>query len=320
MPTKREIREKLEQTQEISVEEIQDALKEHDVNAYDDLDVPNFQTSKVTPFKKITENDEEDEPVGNAKLDKTIKIIIGTIILVVFVLIAIVTANIMNSTNTEETPSNTSTPATETTATSETQSGSTSSTTLDYYYEQAVRTAITNKLDDLYDTDGYTKPSSEQFIINGSQNKLTVSFTLTVGDSYSKNYTMPAEFQLEWNGDENKYDVVSYTIDDSEAIKSGFKAHTSKKQAEKKTQSASTEGSEVSNFEVTVRNSVTVTITCKGSGTVTAYAIAEDGTTTELASTSGGTTTKTVKLDSGKYKLVLYATENAGYSWNYTLG
>ena len=319
MPTKREIREKLEQTQEIDAEEIQKELeKENESENFEGLDVPNFQTSKVKPFKKIIQEDELDEDVEDVKLDKSLKIIIGTVIIAVIVMIAIVTVNITNSnvsdnSNAEQTPITTAEPVSTTEAES-------TSTTLDYFYEQAVRTAITNKLDELYDSDGYTKPSTEQISISGNQNKLTASFTLTVGDSYSKNYTMPAEFQLEWNEEDDKYDVTSYTIDDSEAVKSGFKAHTSKKQAEKTAKSATTEGSEVSNFEVTVRNSVTVTITGKGSGTVTAYAISEDGTTTELASVSGGTTTKTVDLEAGQYKLVLYATEDAGYSWNYTLG
>lgn len=319
MPTKREIREKLEQTQEIDVVEIQKELKkENESENFNDLDVPNFQASKVKPFKKIIQEDELDEDVEDVKLDKSLKIIIGTVIIAVIVMIAIVTVNITNSnvsdnSNAEQTPITTAEPV----STTETES---TSTTLDYFYEQAVRTTITNKLDELYDSDGYTKPSTDQISISGNQNKLTASFTLTVGDSYSKNYTMPAEFQLEWNEEDDKYDVTSYTIDDSEAVKSGFKAHTSKKQAEKTAKSATTEGSEVSNFEVTVRNSVTVTITGKGSGTVTAYAISEDGTTTELASVSGGTTTKTVDLESGQYKLVLYATEDAGYSWNYTLG
>ena len=332
MPTKRELRElkEQEQTQQLSVDEIQKEVEKAEAeDEYEGLDVPNFTSRAESPRKaveKFVESDDDDDlDVEEVAMDKPLKIMIGAVISVVLVVIAIVTVNLINtdpsaSQNTTDTvatvtPTVTSETEQEATATPETDSGS-----LDYYYEQSAISAITNKLDDLYDVDGYTKPSSEQISISGNQNKLTASFTLTVGDSYSKNYTMPAEFQLEWNEDDDKYDVTAYTIDDSEAVKSGFKAHTSKKQAEKTAKSATTEGSEVSNFEVTVRNSVTVTITGKGSGTVTAYAISEDGATTELASVSGGTTTKTVDLEAGQYKLVLYATEDAGYSWNYTLG
>lgn len=330
MPTKREMREKLEQTQEIDTEEIQKALEtETSSDTHDDLDVPNFQSHADAVRKAINEDlsdDIDDEyEAEDLKMDKPLKIMIGCVIAVILIVIAVVTVNLINtdpseSQNTDDaiatvTPIATSEAEEEATATPET-----ASTSLDYYYAQSAISAVTSKLDDLYDTDGYTKPSAEQIKVTGNKDKLTASFTLTIGDSYSKNYTMPAEFQLEWNEDADKYEVTSYTIDDSEAVKSGFKAHTSKKQAEKTAKSATTEGSEVSNFEVTVRNSVTVTITGKGSGTVTAYAISEDGTTTELASVSGGTTTKTVDLESGQYKLVLYATEDAGYSWNYTLG
>lgn len=333
MPTKREMREALEQeqeqTQEISVEEIKEELekeeKEQVQNDMNDLDVPNF-TPKVKSVKKILEedmsgyDDDEDNEFGKLKFDKPLKIMIISLIGIVMILIAIVTVDLIN-TDSKDVISKMDTVVTSVPETTTEPEETAPSTKLDYYYEQRVLTAIVNQLNDDYGTSGYTKPTSEQLTIDGSQQSLTVSFNLTVGDAYKKNYVMPAEFKLAWNDDEDCYDVTSYTIDDSEAVKSGFKAHTSKKEAEKTAkESANTEGSEVSNFEVTVRNSVTVTITGKGSGTVTAYAISEDGTTTELASVSNGTTTKTVSLESGQYKLVLYATENAGYSWNYQLG
>lgn len=331
MPTKRELREKLEQeqTQQISVDEINKELeKEEKAQHQDDmkdLDIPNF-TSKVKPIKKLLKDDfdncNEDDETNELKVDKPLKIMIISLIAIVLILIAIVTVNLVN-TDTKDVPSKmnaitTSVP--DASATTETEEKD-SSTELDYYYKQSVLTTIVNQLNDDYGTDGYTKPTSDQLTINGNQQSLTVSFNLTVGDAYGKNYIMPAEFKLVWNNEDSCYDVASHIIDDSEAVKSGFKAHTSKKKAEKTTkEAANKEGSEVSNFEVTVRNSVTVTITGKGSETVTAYAISKDGTTIELASVNGGTTTKTVKLESGQYKLVLYATENAGYSWNYSLG
>lgn len=330
MPTKRELREKLEQeqTQQISVDEIKKEIeKEETAQPQDDmkdLDIPNF-TSKVKPIKKLLkdnfDNCNEDYETNELKVDKPLKIMIISLIAIVLILIAIVTVNLVNP-NTKDATSKmdaitTSVP--DASATTETEEKD-SSTELDYYYKQSVLTTIVNQLNAYYGTDGYTKPTSDQLTINGSQQSLTVSFNLTVGDAYGKNYVMPAEFELVWNNEDSCYDVASHTIDDSEAVKSGFKAHTSKKKAEKAIKEvANKKGSEVSNFEVTVRNSVTVTITGKGSGTVTAYAISEDGTTTELASVNSGTTTKTVKLESGQYKLVLYATENAGYSWNYSL-
>lgn len=278
----------VEDTQELSIEEVIKAEKKLNV-----------------PYQDYEDDDEET-------LSKPMLVAIVAIISIVGILIIFVCLSIFTTSNTD---TNTTTEPIATATTEATEQ----TTELDYYYKQAVLTAITTQLDEDYDVDGYTRPSSEQIKITGTQNAPTATFQLTVGDAYKKNYVMPAEFQLEWD-DEGKYEIVSYTVDDSEAVKSGFKAHTSKKQAEKATANATTEGSEVSNFEVTVRNSVTVTITGKGSGTVTAYAISEEGNTTELASTSGGTVTKTVDLPSGQYKLVLYATEDAGYSWNYQLG
>lgn len=291
----------LESTQEISVEEIQKANEEYDI--------PSFVQSQHL------DDDEEQEECEELESTPSIKIAIYILIAFVTAIIVIVGFNIVSSSNTS---TNKETEAVATTTPDATEN---TEVELDYFYKQNALTAINSKLTELYEADGYTKPSSEQITLSGTQNNLVAKFDVTVGTAYKKNYVMPAEFNLTWDDELNSYYVSSYTIDDSEAVKSGFKTHTSKKEAEKTAkESANTEGSEVSNFEVTVRNSVTVTITGKGSGTVTAYAISEDGTTTELASVSGGTTTKTVSLESGQYKLVLYATENAGYSWNYQLG
>ena len=128
------------------------------------------------------------------------------------------------------------------------------------------------------------------------------------------------EYGSEWDAEGQTYSITNFTADDSNAETSEFKSHSSKKQAKKQAEKSTVEGKQVSNFTVNITNSVTVNITSKGEGEVSAYAIAEDGTRTLLASVSNGTASETVKLESGAYELVLYAVDGVGYSWNYNLG
>lgn len=256
----------------------------------------------------LEEYDDEDDDYeeDNHKLP----IIIGIIILVIFLLLIgmfLLFKNLgSDSSDAEATP----TPSTQATATTES-----SSTTLDYYYLQSANTAIIAQLDNDYSS-GYTKPNIDQFKVTGSQTNPTITFDLTIGSSSQTNYIVPAEFHLSWDSSNSKYNITTYSIDDKEAKASGWdpsSAETAKKENQ------TTTGSQVSSFDVSVSSSVTVSVTSKSDGKVTAYAIAEDGTMTELATAQNNQVSQTVSLDPGNYTLALYAEEGTGYSWSYNI-
>ncbi len=243
--------------------------------------------------------------------DHKLPIIIGIIIFVIFLLLIgmfLLFKNLGSDTSDAET---TPTATTEATASSE----STSSNTLDYYYLQSANTAIIAQLDNDYNT-GYTKPNIDQFKVSGSQTNPTITFDLTIGSSSQTNYIVPAEFHLSWDSTNNKYNITTYSIDDKEAKATEWDP-SSNESAKKENQT--TTGSQVSSFEVSISTSVTVSVTSKSSGKVTAYAIGEDGSMTELATASNNTVSQTVSLDAGNYTLALYAEEGTGYSWSYNI-
>lgn len=261
----------------------------------------------------LEEYDDEDDDYeeDNHKLP----IIIGIIILVIFLLLIgmfLLFKNIgSDSSEAEAIP--TPSASAEATATAES-----ASTTLDYYYLQSANTAIIAQLDNDYNS-AYTKPNIDQFKVTGTQASPTIKFDLTIGSTSQTNYIVPAEFHLTWDESNSKYNITTYSIDDKEAKASGWdpsSAETAKKENQATT---TTTGSQVSSFDVTVSSSVTVSVTSKSDGKVTAYAIASDGTMTELASAQNGQVSQTVNLDSGNYTLALYAEDGTGYSWSYNI-
>lgn len=269
MPTKRELRE-LEETQEFEMPDLEDFN--------DGLDIPEFKNTSSNRVSQLNEirNDDEQESFIESKRP----MIIGIIILLIFI-ICIGMIAIFHSISKDATTDGAIATPTPTVETDETNN------TLDYYYLQAANTAIVAQLNEDYGTD-YTKPSTDQYEISGSQAKPVIKFDLTVGDACKKNYIMPAEFDLSWNSNTSSYDVLDYTINEDEAIASGWKSNSSKKEAKKQTENVATKGSQVSSFDVAIRNNITVSVTSKGSGTVTAYAIDSDGNKTELASSTNG--------------------------------
>ena len=154
MPTKRELREALEeketeqeQTQQLSVEEIQKEVEKTETgNDYASLDVPNF-TQLADSVRKnvenIVESDGTDDgyEVEDTAMDKPLKIMIGCVVAVVLVVIAVVTVNLINtepstSKNTGDAIA-TVTPATfEEDEEEPTATPKTSNNSLDYYYAQ----------------------------------------------------------------------------------------------------------------------------------------------------------------------------------------
>lgn len=252
------------------------------------------------------EDDDDDYEEENHKLP----IIIGIIILVIFLLLIGMFLLFKNLGSDQSEAETTPTPSAsaEATATSE-------STVLDYYYLQSANTAIIAQLDNDYNT-GYTKPSIDQFNVTGSQANPTITFNLTIGSASQTNYIVPAEFHLTWDSSNSKYNITTYSIDDKEAKASDWDPSSSET-AKKENQQ--TTGTQVSSFDVSVSSSVTVSVTSKSDGKVTAYAIAEDGTKTELATAANSTVTQTVSLDAGNYTLALYAEEGTGYSWSYNI-
>ncbi len=254
-------------------------------------------------------DDDDDYEEDNHKLP----IIIGIIILVIFLLLIgmfLLFKNLgSDSSEAESTP--TPSASAEASATSES-----SSTTLDYYYLQSANTAIIAQLDNDYDS-AYTKPNIDQFKVTGTQASPTIKFNLTIGSTSQTNYVVPAEFHLTWDESNSKYNITTYSIDDKEAKASGWDPSSS--ETAKKESQTTTTGSQVSSFDVTVSSSVTVSVTSKSDGKVTAYAIASDGTMTELATAQNGQVSQTVNLSPGSYTLALYAEDGTGYSWSYNI-
>lgn len=304
MPTKRELRE-TEDTVQLDLDEIK--------KAEDSIDIPDF-ANKYYDERPYSKNIKPQKPDEEDAPDDRKPLIVGIVIFAVFLIISFSVIGCRKAKNAKQDKPE-ATPAVSEVETAE----PTHEPTLDYFYTQQANTAIISKLNEEYGTD-YTKPNTSQFKISGSEQSPSINFDLTVGDTFKKNYVMPAHFELAWDEESQKYTITDCSIDETEAVKSGFKSHTSKKESKKQAKAISEDGKEVSNFNVTVVNSVTVTITSKGSGTVTAYAAAEDGTKTKLASVSDGTTTKTVDLESGNYQLLLYVSDGTGYSWSYELG
>ena len=231
--------------------------------------------------------------------------IIGIVILIVFLFILFIVLGMKSCNNTVEVEQNDSS-----------STDKSSDTKLDYFYVQQAATAINSTLTDKYGASGFTKPTTEQYKISGQQSSPTIEFTLTVTENgVTKN--VPCKFNLSYNEEDQTYKVVDYTIDDSKAEVSNFKPNTSEEEAKK--QAIASTGTKVSSYDISVSNSVTVTITSKGSGTVRAVAVASDGNETEIASVTDGTETKTADLEAGDYELALYADEGTGYSWSYTI-
>lgn len=331
MPTKRELRE-LEDTVQLSAAEIERAEKEAEKQMdSDDISIPVFANRESKNFEKPTAQDvpkvqpkveRKPDPVYTKPADNTEEketnhkpMIVGFIIFALFLAVSFgIIAGKKSSKNPSE-PAQTETPS----ATEEPTAEATHEPELGYFYLQQANSVILSELSEEYGTE-YTKPASEQYKISGTQQKPTIDFEVTVGDPFKKQYVMPAHFELQWNEGEQIYDITNYKIDETEAEKSGFKSHSSKKEAKKQAEKNAVEGKEVSSFTVNVNNNVTVSITSKGKGEVSAYAISGDGTKTFLASVNNGTATETVELESGTYKLVLYAADGVGYSWNYNLG
>ena len=228
MPTKRELRE-LEETQKLNTEEIKKAAEqadEIDAQDGDGLEVADFKhEGDVSPLvtRNIASEDEYEEKPSNTP------IFIGIAIAIVFILvlgIVLINGLTKNSSDISDVGSvATPTPTVETEEKKE---------ILDFYHLQTASTAITEQLIEDYGTD-YTKPSTDQFTVSGSESNPTISFDLTVGDAYKKNYIMPAEFKLSWNSEDDTYEIISYTVDDDEAVASGWKSNSSKKDAKKQT-------------------------------------------------------------------------------------
>ena len=330
MATKREIREQnelnttnpekeLEDTMQLDTEEVRKADE-------DGIQIPDFANTfyDERPYsEKLRPEHEKKEPEEEKPSRKPIIVGVAVFLLCLTASFGMIAAK-KNKTVKDEAPAATVAPSspaeTPEAGTAEETSSPSESGGLDYYYMQQARTAIIAKLNDEFGTD-YTKPSAEQYrVVDGGYLNPVIEFDVTVGDAFKKNYVMPAHFELKWDSEEGCYLVSVCSIDEEEAVKSGFKSHSSKKEAKKQAEKVSTGGKEVSNFTVEVTNSVTVTITSKGEGDVTAYAESEDGTRTELATANNTTVTKTVDLESGRYRLVLYAADGTGYSWNYELG
>ena len=331
MPTKRELRE-LEDTVQLSAAEIERAEKEAEKQMdSDDISIPVFANRESKNFEKPTAQDvpevqpeveRKPEPVYTKPADNTEEketnhkpMIVGFIIFALFLAVSFgIIAGKKSSKNPSE-PAQTETPS----ATEEPTAEATHEPELGYFYLQQANSVIVNRLTEEYGSD-YTKPTSEQFKITGNEQTPSIDFDLTVGNTFKKNYIIPVHVDLEWDAEGQTYNITDFTADDSNAEVSEFKSHSSKKQAKKQAEKNAVEGKEVSSFTVNVNNNVTVSITSKGKGEVSAYAISGDGTKTFLASVNNGTATETVELESGTYKLVLYAADGVGYSWNYNLG
>ena len=311
MPTKRELREadETENTVEIDVNEIKKELEKDQ----DQVDIPDF-ANKYYDERPYSDHVQTYDQPPEEKPDRK-PIIVGVTVFLVFLIVSFSIIGYRKAASSKPAePDSTPAPASTDVATAE----PTHKPELGYFYLQQANTAIINRLNEEYGVN-YTKPASEQFKISGSEQTPSIDFDLTVGNTFKKNYIIPVHVELAWNNESQTYDISSFTADESNAEVSEFKSHSSKKEARKQAESSSAEGKQVSNFTVTVNNSVTVNITSKGEGEVSAYATAEDGTKTLLASVSNGSTSKTVKLDSGKYELTLYAVDGVGYSWDYKL-
>lgn len=309
MPTKRELREieETENTVEIDIDEIKKELEKDQ----DQVDIPDF-ANKYYDERPYSDHIPTYDPAPEEKPDRK-PIIVGVAVFLIFLIVSFSIIGYRKAASSKPAePENT--PASTDVATAE----PTHEPELGYFYLQQANTAIINRLNEEYGVN-YTKPTSEQFKISGSEQTPSIDFDLTVGNTFKKNYVVPVHVELAWNNESQTYDISSFTADESNAEVSEFKSHSTKKEAKKQAESSSVEGKQVSNFTVTVNNSVTVNITSKGEGEVSAYATAEDGTRTKLASVSNGSTSKTVKLDSGKYELTLYAVDGVGYSWDYKL-
>lgn len=296
-------RDKLDDTMQLSPTEIQESLK------------------KVLDDEDYDDDDDYEEADASSKA----LVVIAGIAVAVAIVICIVVALVLNTGSKETTTDEVQEPVATETATADSNTGSKANTgaaiNLTQYQLQSLNTAIINALDEEYDAGEYTKPSTDQYELAGTSNDVIVKFDLTVGTMNKKNYIVPAKFIMSWDSSEEKYVVDSYQLDDDERTTSDFKSHSSKKDmkdAADKNTSDETEGKEVSSFDVNVRNGITVDMSCT-SGTITVYAIAEDGTTTSVGRVTGGSATKSVTLPSGSYKLALYSDGATGYSWNYRL-
>lgn len=188
-------------------------------------------------------------------------------------------------------------------------SSDTQSTTLDTLQLEKVNEVIVETLDTAYGTDGYTHPTDDQYQISGSANDLHVKVNITVKKD-STSYTVPCQFQLKWSDTDETFDVVTFTKEDT---------HVSATATSTPSQDEQVKGEEVKSYDVSVQNAITVTITSKSEGEVTAVATDSNGKQTVLASVSNDTVTKTVNLEPGDYTIALYTENGTDYHWSYSL-
>ena len=256
----------------------------------------------------LDEIDEELEKDENKKNKLIVGVIIGCVVILLIVMAILLTSLFSSKKAEDKEIEATSTPTAETEE----------KEVLGYYAMQQANTAILSKLDEIYGTNGYVKPDTSEYNVSGTETKATVKFTLHVNKD-DDTYDVPATFQLQWNADDETFNVDDYNIDDANAKKTDFVEKT--KDTDKKDTDSDDKPDEadlVKTYSVNVNNSVTVTLTSSSDATVSVYAVSSDGKSTEIAKATNETVSKTVDLAAGEYELQLYAPSGSGYNWSYS--
>lgn len=230
--------------------------------------------------------------------NKKFMILVGLAILLFFMVALCLILLFSGSDDNTTTPQATPTPTTEA-----------QTSTLSSFEMEKMNAVIIDTLDQEYGSDGYTHPTDDDYTISGTKDNLTVTCRVMVGKEDAM-YEVPLTFHLKWSTTNETFDVDSFVNEDTHQ----------QTQTQNPSTNEAISGEEVSSFDVTVQNSITVTITSQSEGKVSAVAIASDGTQTVIATATNETVTQTKELETGEYTIALYAENGTGYSWSYSLG
>lgn len=318
--------EDIDQTQELSVMDIE-ALKAQTSKMRAELDeAPEADDYDDEEYEDDDEYDDYyDEDYENDERGTLFtRIIIGILVLLTAALIGLgiyIVSDVVHSTDGGST---TSTEVPMLTTSPDVTDEAEKDEVFTSYQTEQVKTAVKNKLKELYDTNEYVEPNRVDIAIEGTDvNYPTAKFTLKMIDGSSKSATM----KLAYVESTKTYTVTDMNIDGKNETQlkaeKGTNA-TATPNPDAPTPSATSETSSEpvlkSSYPVSVTSSVQVTLEIDGDGE--AYVVAEksDGTSSiEVARQdySGGGVT-TTSLPEGDYTLKLYASPSCSYTWAYT--
>lgn len=321
----------------------EDAIKKEIIDTTQELNVEEIKNAEENRVDEVdNEISEEDEDLDDEDddLEKGTKVVIGLLSAIIVVLVGVVGVLLIKPLFTNTTPVTTSetsvvketetldvtvtpeiakTPTTTASpkATDETKQTADSLTT---YQKSQLFTAVKNALKECYNSDEYVIPTASQMKYSGTASNPTITFNLELADGSKKEARMKATLDNSNNaqvieisvGNRSKTDLIN-------AKNNGENAKFETKSTPTPSATPDTTPKAKSSYDVSITNSVEITLEVSGEGTAYVVAVDSNGKSTEIARQdySGGVVT-TTQLEEDEYTLTLYASDGCKYSWEYS--